>query len=600
LRTVSWLVGAIVAIALGWLLWRFVPLQSENARLLISALPLLVWGLLTALIHRPASTRADQPSTPHVRDRVRAARAALRRRGLSGRRSRYRVPFYLLLGPPSMGKTKLIEHSTMDFDPPVSIGGMTWWIGSHAVLVEGPIDPSLMSDTDEMITVLRALRPRLPISGVLLAISPADLTLADQTERRDMAAALARCLRDIEARLGQRPPVYAILTKLDLIPGFSEFFDRLDPVERAQPWAFTLPYHASPRKNTLRPDVAEAFGSGFRQVVAAIRVRLTDWMSRELDPVRGGRIMNFGVQIAALEPVVRSVLDSLLAGNDNVRPSAFLRGIFLTSAQQNALAIDAVLPHLSARFDMPRSGMLPPDLTREEDTRDYFIDGAIQRGILPEAGLIARGASGWRSRTLLMIGAMVAVVVAAVAVDLFLKDLTQASIVKTTILQNTATSLGGRFHSARQQDLPLVLNGLDQLRELSSRLAALDPPSVSLPGISDAGMLKPETATAFDDALINSFVPHLSARLENDLVDFRATPKMLRERLAVAEASDTERRQGLRSWLNAQIATEPDPAVRAGLKTYGDEVLNRQLAVPIGADYIDAGRRLLAYKESLL
>jgi type VI protein secretion system component VasK len=191
-------------------------------------------------------------------------------------------------------------------------------------------------------------------------------------------------------------------------------------------------------------------------------------------------------------------------------------------------------------------------------------------------------------------------VVAAVAVDLFLKDLTQASIVKTTILQNTATSLGGRFHSARPQDLPLVLNGLDQLRELSSRLAALDPPSVSLPGISDAGMLKPETATAFDDALINSFVPHLSARLENDLVDFRATPKMLRERLAVAEASDTERRQGLRSWLNAQIATEPDPAVRAGLKTYGDEVLNRQLAVPIGADYIDAGRRLLAYKESLL
>jgi len=88
--------------------------------------------------------------------------------------------------------------------------------------------------------------------------------------------------------------------------------------------------------------------------------------------------------------------------------------------------------------------------------------------------------------------------------------------------------------------------------------------------------------------------------LENDLVDLRATPKMLRERLAVAEASDTEREQGMRSWLDAQVATETDPAVRAGLKTYGDEVLNRHIAVPIGADYIDAGRRLLAYKESLL
>ena len=43
-----------------------------------------------------------------------------------------------------------------------------------------------------------------------------------------------------------------------------------------------------------------------------------------------------------------------------------------------------------------------------------------------------------------------------------------------------------------------------------------------------------------------------------------------------------------------------DPVVRAELKTHGDEILNRHIAVPIGADYIDAGRRLLAYKESLL
>ena len=539
-RMAAWLLGSIVAIALGWLLWRSILLESEDVRLLISALPLLVWGTLALFAHRPASARADAPSTPHVRDRVREARAALRQRGLSGRRSRYRVPFYLLLGPPSMGKSKLVEHSAMDFDPPVSIGGMTWWIGSQAVLVEGPMDPSLTADTDEMIAVMKALRPRMPINGVLLAISPADLTLADQAERRDIAAAFARCLRDIESRLGQRAPVYAILTKLDLIPGFSEFFDRLDPVERAQPWAFTLPYHASTRKDAPQADVTEAFGSGFRQLVAAIRVRLTDWMSRELDAVRGGRIMNFGVQIAALEPVVRSVLDTLMTGNAQRRSGAFLRGIFLTSAQQDALSIDAVLPQLSVRFAMPRSGMLPPDLSREEDAQDYFIDGTIERG-RPGAGSRldhawciglaqshtphhrpdCRGRAGRRE-----------------ALDLFLKDLTQASIYKAALVQTTATSLGGRFHSVRQQDLPLVLDGLDRLREVSSRLAAWDPPPVSLPRIADADLLKPETATAYDDALTNSLVPQLSARFENDLIDFRATAKTLRERLSIAEASD--------------------------------------------------------------
>ena len=44
----------------------------------------------------------------------------------------------------------------------------------------------------------------------------------------------------------------------------------------------------------------------------------------------------------------------------------------------------------STRFAMPRSGMLPPDLDTDEEEQGYFIAGALQKGILPEAGLIAR------------------------------------------------------------------------------------------------------------------------------------------------------------------------------------------------------------------
>jgi type VI protein secretion system component VasK len=600
IRLAAWLVGALVAIAAGWLLWRLVPLPSEDARLLVSALPLVAWGALALFQGRPAAVDAAQPSTPHLDDRIKAVRAALQHRGLAGRRARYQVPFYLLVGPPGAGKTKLLEHSTLDFDPPVAIGGMTWWIGSAAVFVEAALDPSLTADADEMIAVMKALRPRLPINGVLLAVSPADLTLADHAERRDIAATVARFLRDIESRFGLQAPVYAMLTKLDLIPGFSEFFDRLDPVERAQPWAFTLPYEPASRKDGPRADVAEAFGNGFRQLVAAIRLRLTDWMSREMDPVRSGRIMNFGVQIAALEPVVRAVLDALIPADGQRRLAPFLRGIFLTSAQQDALSIDAVLPQLSARFAMPRSGMLPPDLTREEDTQDYFIDGTIERGILPEAGLIARGAAGWRRRTWLTVALTAAVVLAAVGLDLFLKSVTQASIYKAAMVQSAATSLGSRFHSTRPQDLPQVLEGLDRMREVSDRLAAWEPPPVTLPSLADADWLKPETDTAYELALTNSLAPQLSVRLERDLVDLRADAKMLRALLAIAEAPATERDPPLRAWLNAQVAAQPDAATRAALKTHGDEIINRHIAVPIGPDYIDAARRLLAYKDSLL
>lgn len=600
LRLAAWILGALLALAASWLLWRIVPLASEDARLFICALPLILWGALSLFYARPTTAASEQPDTPHVQDRVKAARAALEQRGLAGRRSRYQVPLYLLVGPFGSGKSKLMEHSGLDFDPPVSIGGMTWWIGGDAIVVEGPLDPSLTADTDEMIAVVKALRPRLPINGVILATSPADLTLADNAERRDIAQTVARFMRDIESRLGQQAPVYAMLTKLDLIPGFCEFFDRLDPIERAQPWAFTLPYDPPNRKSTPASDVAEAFGKGFRQLIAAIRLRLTDWMSREMDPVRSGRIMNFGVQIAALEPVVRSILESLMPGEGAHRGGPFLRGIFLTSAQQDALSIDAILPQLSTRFAMPRSGMLPPDLSREEDAQDYFIDGTIKRGILPEAGLIARGAAGWRRRTWLTVALTAAVVLAAVGLDLFLKSVTEASIYKAAMVQSAAASLGSRFHSVRPQDLPEVLEGLDRLREVSSRLAAWEAPPMTLPGLADADWFKPETTAAYDLALANSLAPQLSARLERDLVDLRADARTLRALLAITEAPEAEREQALRAWLSTLAAAQPDATTRAALKTHGEEILKRHIAVPIGADYVDAARRLLAYKDSLL
>src|SRR5690606_12321534 len=69
---------------------------------------------------------------------------------------------------------------------------------------------------------------------------------------------------------------------------------------------------------------------------------------------------------------------------------AMLRGVHLTSARQEALTIDGLLPELSRRFAMPRIGTLPPDLGLDDEDHGYFIDGVFRKSIFPEAGLAGR------------------------------------------------------------------------------------------------------------------------------------------------------------------------------------------------------------------
>lgn len=597
-RLIGALIGSGLGIAVGWAIWHLAPIGSQNARLLLSALPLIVWGVVAFLGRPLALTASSVSQIESLQEDVSKARTALRHRGLGSPRARYRVPLYMLLGPPGTGKSTIIEHSGLSFDPPIQIAAMTWWICDSAIIVECSLDGTSATDVDKMTAVVKSLRPRLPLNGVLFAVSPADLTLADETERRELSSSLGHSLRMVGERLNRHVPVYAILTKLDLIPGFSEFFDRLDPLERAQPWAFTLPYVSQPRSTT--PEAVEnAFSTGFRQLVAAIRIRLPDRMARELDVVRSGRMMGFAVQIAALEPMIRAILQPLLPAQGQRATDAFLRGLFLTSARQDALSIDPLLPQLSSRFGLPRSGMPPPDLNREEDTRDFFIKGAMSRGILPEAGLAARGVARWQwpQFAAMLIAAVVVSTAAAGGYRLY--DDGRQALANADSVGIAAKSLGKRFYAVRASDLPAVLEGLDRIQEMSRRLTDGPSGSADLSVFVHPDALKADITDAYQAALTNSLAPHLGARLEGDLVDKRATIPALRGRLAAAQGSEANRKQALQSWLETQIATVSDPALRAAFKRHGDELLRRNIAIPVAVDYIRAAQRLLAYKESV-
>lgn len=591
----AWLAGLLLSIAAGWLIWRHAAIAHPDMRFAATLAPLVLWSLVPVVFWRFFARDGGHAGTPGLRDQRRAVLALLADRGLAGRRARYSLPFYLVIGAPGVGKSSLLDRSGLQLSQPTMIGGASWWAGEEAVFVEtsfGLPDQSPRQVCD----LLRSLRPQLPLNGIVLVASPADLTLSDQAEHRELAQGAARALREVEDATGRPAPVYLVLAKIDLLPGFLEFFDRQEPQERSQPWGFALPF-AGLGKRPSTAEAGEAVTRGFQALLAAMRARLVEWLSREADPVRCARINGFGAQVAGLQPTIQPLLDALLPGNGRTWQGAALRGIYLTSARQEALSIDGLLPELSRRFAMPRIGMLPPDLGLDEEEQGFFIGGAFRNAVFTEAGLIGKE-QGPRLAAIVQWGAIAAAIAASIGLGYLVTRNFDEQTRLAARSAETASGIAPVANPTNADALPAILASMRQLDELESDLAAA--PRAQAQAIGLDARLKLDAAA--DDARgrlrRNGLAPSLVAMLETELVDLDADVDTLKARIALAEAGGKPNTAALKAWLDKHAATLPADD-RVYFVKESTELFTGNGGLSVDPAYVAAARRIIAYKESL-
>lgn len=592
-RLAIWLAGLVLSLAAAWAIWRYAAIPDADMRFLWALAPPTVWALVPIAFWRFFG-KADRPADRQsLRAQRRAVLTLLADRGFKGRRARYSVPFYLVIGAPGVGKSSLLERSGLSLTMPVTIGNATWWVGREAVFVEagfGLPDQSL----HEVGEVIAAIRPLQPVNGAILVFSPADLTLADQTELRELAQSAAQGLREIEDATGQSAPVYLALSKIDMLPGFTEFFDRQEQQERGQPWGFSVPLDASTAQDSA--EVEKAVGDGFDALLEAIRMRLVEWLSREADPVRCARINGFGLQVAGLRQTMKPMLAALSPDDGTVWRSAMLRGVYLTSARQEALTIDGLLPELSRRFAMPRIGTLPPDLGLDDEDHGYFIDGVFRKAIFPEAGLVGRD-----KRRYAYVGnwAVVAVVIAACAAAGWLVFRTFDAEIRWAARAAEITDGIRPVASPTTLDaLPTILAAIRRLDAFGDSLTEAGTDRAEVLRLSARKPLRVSIDEALRNLRENALAPSLAAMLQNQLVDLDATPETLRGLIALADAGDPADDEAIRAWLEDGAGTLPE--ADRGLFVEESAALFSGDARPVvDPAYVDAARRIIAYKESL-
>ncbi len=405
LALVIWVAGPYVGFA------GYEPLRSETARWIAIALVVVIWAfaaLLRQLRAKRASdqlvtavvkqSRADpQPSADalQLRERFEEAVATLKQKRRSGH-TLYELPWYVIIGAPGSGKTTALVNSGLHF--PLEqrsgrgalrgIGGTRncdWWFTDEAVFLD-TAGRYTTQDSDasadgagwkEFLSLLRKYRRRRPVNGVILTISVLDLLAQNPREREAHVAAARRRLDELNRELRIQLPVYLMVTKGDLVAGFTEYFDDLAQEGRAQVWGMTFPY-----EQTSNGQAAQAFPAEFDALITRLNQRVFARVEEERDVARRTKIFAFPQQMAALrESLTEFVTD--VFGSTRFDQQILLRGVYVTSGTQEGTPIDRLLGAIGRRFSVAPQAMVTP----QGHGKAYFIERLLKEVLLAESGL---------------------------------------------------------------------------------------------------------------------------------------------------------------------------------------------------------------------
>ena len=240
----------------------------------------------------------------------------------------------------------------------------------------------------------------------LVAVSVGDV-LELSTEG---VAAHARILRarlvELQRTLRVPLPVYLILTKCDLLPGFVDWFGALDRKDRDQVWGVTFDLPA-----TDSDRAAREFERAFDALVDRLADGLCGRLLAERDTQRRGRIFALAHQARSLAGPLEALVRGLCG--PSVRAAgegAWLRGVYLTSATQQGTPIDRMLSAFGRELGLERQ-ILPPN---QGSGKSFFLSRLLNEVVLVEAELSGRPLrQRWQRR--LRLASVVALQLAAVA-----------------------------------------------------------------------------------------------------------------------------------------------------------------------------------------
>ncbi|HEX8614132.1 MAG TPA: type VI secretion system membrane subunit TssM [Telluria sp.] len=558
-----WLLGPIVAIG------QMRPLESELARWCAIGLVFAIW-LLRALYRNWRAARLNSQLLTQIRTpsaRTNAAPAAAANPHLDELSQRfqdaseklrtakfatdggqgklaflqrfsgqylYQLPWYVFIGAPGSGKTTALVNAGLQF--PLAeqfgkaairgIGGTRncdWWFTNEAVLIDTAGRYTMQESNREhdqgewqgFVDLLKKFRPRQPLNGAILTISIADLLSSSEQERALHALTLRKRMHELRDQLGIQFPVYVLITKVDLLAGFTEYFAQLSKEQRSQVWGLTFKLDAV-RDSSF--DLPGAFAAQYKQLLERLYASLPEQLLAEHDPRQRELAYLLPQEFAGLEAILSQFLAHVFVSS-KFESNALLRGVYFTSGTQEGTVFDRVLGGIK-NFLQINTGQRSPQIG--EPGRSFFLRSLLQDIIFKEAGLAGTNERWQKKQTWLRTAGYAATGVVAVALSLAWINSYRANHAYVNDVAARLPALEKRLGAVKLSDrepITAVMPMLDALHAVpvSTVLDVENAPLGYQLGLYQGGKLQAASTRAYERALDDMFLPQLARRLEDSL-----------------------------------------------------------------------------------
>lgn len=420
-------IGFLILVAIIWFAGPYFGLKSVETRAGWVFVVMLVW-VVTLLIGKIIADRAGSmlervlrrqsddavlAASPNARSEV----AALRKNLLTaidtlktsklgktkGKAALYELPWYMIIGHPAAGKSSAIVNSGLTF--PFSnkgkssiqgVGGTRncdWFFATEGVLIDTAGRYSTQREDRpewlEFLKLLKKHRSRAPVNGILVTVSLPEL-MQHQTETFSTYARQVReRINEIDDTFGIKVPVYLVITKIDLLGGFGQFFEDMSEEERSQVWGATLT-HEQGRDF----DAGRAVGQHFDTLVQGLAQTGMDKLALNRGNVKRPALFAFPIEFQGIRESVCKFVD-ILFEEDPYHTRPLLRGFYLTSALQEGNPRIAAGVRVARKFELPRSGF---ETTQTPAANSFFLRDLFRDVIFPDQFMVGRQSSPVRNK----------------------------------------------------------------------------------------------------------------------------------------------------------------------------------------------------------